>query len=410
MDRVVKPDVRPMDKWLTVLVGIAALLGCVLILDAGYPQAFARGDGLIFTELKKHIIFLALAVAIYFGFARIRVDVLKSWTKPAFYICFIGLILVFTPQLGVKINNASRWIEVGDLTIQPAEFFRIAAILFVALALSSPAPRYGPKSRDWIDWVGNRAVPFCRRFWPLFILLVALVLIEREPDLGTALMVGAAAFGALLFSHVPLRRILLWCGIVVLLVVLFIMSGFERYRLERFVKHADRWNPAVAKDIGFQPTHSELAMAMGGATGVGIGKGRAKYLMPAATTDFVYTTAVEELGYTGSLSILLLLGSISLRLILIAGTIEDPFRRMIVGAIGWWIGVQSVLNMLMAGALLPTVGIPLPFFSYGGSSLLALAVTMGIAQAAIRGQVAQEGSRALSRHGRRHRRSRLSRA
>lgn len=144
--------------------------------------------------------------------------------------------------------------------------------------------------------------------------------------------------------------------------------------------------------------------------GVGVGKGRSKYIMPAATTDFIYTTAVEELGFFGSVSILVVLGAISLRLIMQAATLEDPFRRMIVGAVGWWIGVQSVLNMLMAGAALPTVGIPLPFFSYGGSSLFALAVTMGIAQAAIRGRVAQEAKRAVSRHRRGHRRTRLSRA
>lgn len=407
MDRVVKRDIRPMDRTLTVLVGIAAFLGCVLILDAGYPQAFAKGDGLLFTELRKHLLFLAVAVAVYFGVARLRVDMLRKLAKPAFYLCFIGLLLVFTPQFGVTINNASRWTGIGELTIQPAEFFRVAVILFLAATLSSTLPRYGPKPRDWAEWADYRAIPFLKRHWLLFMIVVAFVLIEREPDLGTALMMVTAAIGVVLFSHIPLRKIIFWCVLLILLTVLFVMSGFERYRFERFIKHADRWNPAVAKDIGFQPTHSELAMATGGATGVGIGKGRAKYLMPAATTDFVYTTAVEELGYFGSFTILFLIGAISLRLILTAATIEDSFRRMIVGATGWWIGMQSILNMLMAGALLPTVGIPLPFFSYGGSSLLALAITLGLAQAAIRGEVAQEGSRALGRDGRRHWRARI---
>jgi len=410
MDRSMNTDVRPMDKTLTILIAIAAFLGCVVILAAGYPQAVAKGESVFFADWRKHVIFLLGAVWVYFWVARFSMDFLKVIAKPAFYLTFIGLILVFIPPFGVKINEAWRWISVFGFTIQPSEFMKAAVILYLASVLSAPVLRSLPRPRDWVQTVDRRIIPFLQKSWPYVVVFIALVLIEREPDLGTSLMVGAAAFGVLLFSRIPTKVLLTCLGVGVLIALIIIMSGFERYRFERFIKHGDRWNPAVAKDIGFQPTHSELAMATGGATGVGVGKGRSKYIMPAATTDFIYTTAVEELGFFGSVSILVVLGAISLRLIMQAATIEDPFRRMIVGAVGWWIGVQSVLNMLMAGAALPTVGIPLPFFSYGGSSLFALAVTMGIAQAAIRGRVAQEAKRAVSRHRRGHRRTRLSRA
>ncbi len=364
----------------------------------------------MFKDWIKHLGFVVGAVVVYFLVARLPVETLQKLAKPAFYLCLLGLILVFVPPFGVKINDANRWIGFYGQTIQPAEFMKAAIILFLAVVLSRTPMKYGAKSKDLISNLDNRVVPLLVRAWPYFIVCIVLVLIEREPDLGTALMVGAAGFGVLLFSHVPLKKLILWSGVAVLIVGVVIVSGFERYRFERLINHGARWDPVIAKDIGFQPTHSELAMATGGTTGVGVGQGRSKHIMPAATTDFIYTTAVEELGYLGSVTIILLLAAISLRLILQAGTIDDPFRRMIVGAVGWWLGVQSVLNMLMAGAALPTVGIPLPFFSYGGSSLLALAATLGIAQAAIRGRFAQEERRAVTRHRRGNRRTRLSRA
>lgn len=177
-------------------------------------------------------------------------------------------------------------------------------------------------------------------------------------------------------------KTLIQTGLVTVLAVGFIVAK-EPYRIERFEHHWTRWTDKNVDDTGYQTVQSELAMAAGGFAGVGIGAGRAKHIMPAATTDFVMATVGEEFGFIGSLTIIGLLGALCFRLVALARKTKDEFAMLVLYGVSSWIGVQGAVNVMMANGLLPAIGIPLPFISTGGSSLVALWMAIGLTQAVL---------------------------
>jgi len=174
----------------------------------------------------------------------------------------------------------------------------------------------------------------------------------------------------------------------------------EPYRLQRILSHDDRWNTAVSTAEGFQPVRAEVGIGMGGLAGQGIGMGLAKYVLPAATTDFVFVTIAEEGGFAGSLLVIGLLTAIVWRLFVLAARAPNRYASLVAAGTACWIGFQAALNLVMVSGMFPPIGVPLPFFSMGGSSLLALATGLGIVQAAItvgRKEDAQDAARGLRR-------------
>ncbi len=396
------------DRLLIYLLISAAVVGSFAVLDAGYARAMAAGEGLLSAEWKRHLLWLGVFVVVFQITSRAPVRVLRVLSVVFYLGAFLGAILVFVPGVGVAAGGAQRWIGIGPITLQPGELLKTATILFLACVTSIDLPAVNRYRRDLAARLDRSLTPFCVRVLPWVLVLLSLVLVEREPDLGTAAMIGAGAYGVLLLGRA--RWPLLVGLLIAALAIGAVFATSRDYRMERIATHASRWDPSVVKGPGLQAAQSEVAMAFGGASGVGIGQGRAKHVLPAATTDFVFTTIAEEFGLIGSGLVILLLGGISIRLIMLSMRLKDRFSRVVVGGIGWWIGLQSILNLLMAGAAIPPVGIPLPFISYGGSSLLALAIGLGAAQAALKMESHTEEKIAPDSHRRRHRRTRLSRA
>jgi cell division protein FtsW len=251
------------------------------------------------------------------------------------------------------------------------------------------------------------AVPKIKRFMPALWVLLAIALIAKEPDLGTAAILAATAFVLGIVGGVS-RKSLVWVGVIGCLgATLFVYA--EPYRLDRISNHLHRYDASNVDDVGYQTVQSELAMASGGLFGVGAGAGRAKHVLPARTTDFIPATIAEEFGFVGWLVVVGLLGALVIRLFLLAPRSPTRFGALVLYGVGTWIGVQSVTNLCMANGFLPAIGIPLPFLSSGGSSLLALWAALGVCQSALAPlPKPKEVPVAPGHHGWRHRRPRLS--
>lgn len=402
-----KKDFRwdPVLLWLAVA---ATVLGLLAIYDSGYARAAA--DGMVVPrEFRSQVV--STIAAVFAGIACWSVP-RKNWRALAWAAYGVTVLsLVAVKLFGTEINGARRWIDLKVLTIQPAEFAKLSVILILAsvLAFRKPAPKVPRRPRHWaesLDWVW---VPRVRRAWPLLLVLLAAVLVLVEPDLATAMVIVAVSGLMMVLGGVS-RGSLVSLGAIALVVVTLLVIK-EPYRMERFLHHGDRWQVENIDGIGYQTTQSEAAMAYGGLTGTGIGEGRAKHTLPAPTTDFIVTTIAEELGFVGVLVLLAIMGGLTWRLMVLARTASDKFGKLVLGGVGAWIGIQTCTNIVMANGFAPPIGVPMPFVSAGGSSLMALWMALGVCQSVLRSSSPEEATEVeTGRHRRWNRRARVSRA
>lgn len=377
------------DPLLLLLVAVATVLGLVFIFDAGYARAIGSGRavlGALPPEFLAQVKFLPLAILCGVLAAQVRPQKWRSWALPL-WLGTLALLLV-VKEFGTELNGAKRWLQIGPLGFQPAELAKFATILYLAAVFADrkPWPEKIRPSRHWAEWLDRVAIPKARRALPAILVLIGVYWIEKEPDLGTAAVVAFIAFVMMAVGGIS-RKSLLAVVVIGLAGGLFLVKQ-ESYRLDRFKIHASRWSPENIDDMAYQTVQSEIAMASGGIAGVGFGSGRAKHLMPATTTDFINATIAEETGFLGSMAILSVLGAIVWRLLYNARRSPSEFGRLVLVGTASWIGIQTTVNVMMANALLPAIGIPIPLISSGGSSLLALWVAFGACQSALRPQLA----------------------
>jgi cell division protein FtsW len=375
------------DPILFVLALAASVMGLVFVFDAGYARSLRDGYGMIPREFVGQILYVGIAVGIGWLCSRLRGDIWERLARPGWVlnIALLGLVLVF----GMEMNGAHRWFKIGPITVQPAEFAKVAIVVYLAAVFANRKGWRLPellksKKRSAPNWalaLDHVWIPRMRRIMPAFWVLACLVLIELEPDLGTGFIVATTAFALFWVGGVS-RKSLVWC-LAIAGILLFAIIQLQPYRLERITTHFDRWNPSNVDGIAYQTVQSELAMASGGLVGVGMGVGRAKHVMPAATTDFIAATIGEEFGFLGWLAVVGVLGGITWRLVVNAQRAPTKFGQLALLGFGSWIGMQSVVNLMMANGTAPAIGIPLPFISSGGSSLVALWMAVGISQAAL---------------------------
>jgi cell division protein FtsW len=387
----------------------ATVLGMLFVFDAGYPRSIAAGHGAIPREFLMQLAFLPVAVAASVFCASQRPDKWKKAAKTLWWISFASLLLVFFPVIGVQMNGAHRWIKLGPVMIQPAEFVKVTCVLYLASVFADrkawPAK---VKYANNVEWGDRVLMPKIARAMPAVVVFFAVGLIEKEPDMGTGAIVAFAAFCMLFLGGVSRKSLIAATCIALFGVVLMVKQ--EPYRLERITNHAKRWDQGTMDDTGYQTVQSELAMASGGLLGTGVGNGRAKHVEPAATTDFILATVGEEFGFVGVLAVIAVMVGLVVRLLALAAKAPTRFGSLILSGCAGWIGIQAAVNIMMANGTLPAIGIPLPFISSGGSSLVALWMAMGVCQSVIAPQTAEEAEVAPSRHRWWHRRPRLSRA
>ncbi len=347
------------DTTIVITVLTLMVLGSVMVYSASAVKASRdMGDGGFF--LKKQIIFgiaalitMMVASMIPYSFWRVAVVPLLVLT--------VGLLAAVITPLGHTANNAARWFKIGPISLQIAEFAKLVVVMYLA--------RYFSEREDELRH--NTGI-FIR---PLIVLSIIIVLIAREPDLGTAVFIGLLGCVMIFLAGAPLR-LLAGIGLVSAPAVAFMIIGKE-FRLQRIRAFMDPWKEYDGP--GFQLVQSFLAFGDGGVLGTGLGGGKSKLLfLPESHTDFILAVVGEELGFVGVAVVLALFAVLIVRGMQVARDAPDSFGTLLASGLTLMVGLQALINSMVVLGLLPTKGMPLPFISYGGSSLLTSAAAVGI--------------------------------
>jgi cell division protein FtsW len=393
----------PMDWPLVGITMLLTLVGLFVIFDAGFARSIQKGS-LLPPEFRSQLMLLPVALLAGAVSAKIRGNVWYKLTIPT--LIASSALLLSVKVLGHELNGAQRWIKLGPVSVQPSEFSKVAIILFVAWVIARRKPWVEPKRiKDFADRLDRSWVPKLMRMAPTVVILVTFFCIEREPDLGTAAVVLFTSYLTFALGGIT-RKSLVGVSIACLILTWFMVQA-QPYRMERIDNHLHRWENDRMDDVGYQTVQSEIAMASGGIIGTGVATGKVKHMMPAATTDFVMATVAEELGLVGTLGILGLLGVFVHRVYELGRKCTSVFGKQVCFGVAIWMTIQATVNLMMANGTLPPIGIPFPFISSGGSSLIALWLAAGIVLSVARLQKGGEFD-AYRSHRRRNRRTRLS--
>ncbi|AXH97794.1 rod shape-determining protein RodA [Ornithinimicrobium avium] len=343
-----------------------SLVGALLVWSATHRQ--------VGTDLAvRHLV--NAAVGAVGALALVLVDVRRlRAAAPWIYLAGVaGLVLVLTP-LGQTVNGSRSWLFLpGGFSLQPAELAKIGLVIGLAMILAEGRdPFLPPGWRDvLLAWV-LAAVP--------------VVLILLQPDLGSALVLGMLTVGVVAASGAALRwTVVALAGTVTAVVAAVAVPLLDPYQLDRLLAFRD---PSLDPEgIGYQTAQVRLAIGSGGWRGAGLGLGPQTQggLVPFQHTDFVFSVAGEELGFLGAAGLLALLGFLVLRALLVGLSCEDSFGRLVAVGVGAWFAFQVFENVGMNLGLMPVTGLPLPFLSYGGSSMLASWLAVGLVASAQRG-------------------------
>ncbi|WP_375485196.1 putative lipid II flippase FtsW [uncultured Jatrophihabitans sp.] len=321
------------------------------------------GGGSIWGQAVKEGEFIVVGLLVFWAAVRMSPRMFRGLTYPVLALALVGLLAVLVPGVGVVINGARRWIDVGPVQLQPSEFAKLAVLLWGADLLARKQ-QLGSLRR-----ARHLFVPLL----PGFAVVIALVMVE--PDLGTTLCFMLILLGLLWMIGMPLRYFTVVLATVAGAVLLLAVAA--PYRLQRLTTFTDPFKDA--KGSGYHTVEGLYALASGGLFGVGLGHGTSKYgYVPNANSDYVFAIIGEELGFIGCAAVLALFGLFAYSGLRIVRRNADPFVRLACGAATIWICGQAVINIGYVSGLLPVTGIPLPLISAGGTSLLVTFFVLGM--------------------------------
>jgi cell division protein FtsW len=311
--------------------------------------------------VRRHMLFATLGVGAMVVAVQIDYRHLQRWAPLSLVLTLILLGSVFLPVLGKEAGGAKRWLQVGRFSFQPAELGKLTLTLYLAYRLAAQQTWRGHPRRQYLCLAGVSGILF------LGVLL--------QPDLGTAVLLLEIAVIIFFIGGVPLRY--LGSLLVVTLPFLYLMLVHVGFRWRRLLAFWDPW--AVRLDAGFQTVQSLLAFGNGGLAGVGPGASKQKlFFLPEAHTDFVFAVIGEEFGFIGCAAVLGCFAVLLGHGMAVARRSSNLFARYLATGITSMIILQAVMNVAVVVGFLPTKGLPLPFVSYGGSSLVVTHVSVGI--------------------------------
>jgi rod shape determining protein RodA len=357
--------VRHVDWILLLLLGALVVAGMFLLYSA--TASTLRGDGLDpFTRVKKQAITAVIGVGIMLVVVTFDYRFFKVYAGFIYVATLAALLLVRVPGLGATdaTGTAQRWFEIAGFQLSPAEAAKVAVIVMLGAVLSeirTPEPRFGDVVRV------------------LVIAAIPMALVFLGPDIGTTITLAAIVVGMLVVAGTRLKHLLVLTvvglGLIFLAFQVGAIKDFQRDRLIAFLDPA-----GVSSDARYNLDQSLIAVGAGGLTGVGYGNGTQTNLdyVPEQHTDFIFTVAGEEFGFVGAMAILLLYALILWRAIRIAALSKDPFGTLVAAGIATMFAIQMFVNVGMVIGIMPITGIPLPFLSYGGSSLLVSLAAVGM--------------------------------
>lgn len=355
--------------WVLV-IGVLALsaIGSLLIWSATYSRT-SLTEGNQHAFLVRHALNFAIGLVLAVLAAVTDHRRVRMLTPVLYAASVVGLILVLVPGVGAVINGSRSWIQLPWMSIQPSEFAKLAVIVGMALLIAEKGETNHREARtiDIAQAIAVAAIP---------VLLVML-----QPDLGTVMVLGSIVFGIVAVSGVPKRWML---GIVTAATVIAVLAiqfnVLKKYQLARFTAFADPSQDP--QGIGYNVNQARIAIGNGGVFGQGLfhGSQTQNAFVPEQHTDFVFTVAGEELGLIGAGAIICLFVLILWRGLRIAVNARDAFGRLIATGVVCWFAFQAFENIGMTLGIMPVTGLPLPFVSYGGSSMFAGLLAVGLLQ------------------------------
>jgi cell division protein FtsW len=345
---------------LAVLVGILCAFGLIMVGSAS-PIISLGLYGSPWAILIRQAMWMGVGLGALLACSRVDYRRWRSIRGPLVIVTLGLLVLVLVPHLGVAAGGSSRWIGFGELRLQPSELMKLAMAVFAADLLARRADRTADPKMV--------IVPV------LAVLGISSVLILKQPDMGTALVLCCIAFGILFMGGVPMGPIVkVLLGFGALAVVVGLADPYRRDRILSFL------NPGANKSgSGYQVWQSLIGLGSGHLFGLGLGGGRQKWgLLPNAHTDFIFSVVGEELGLIGAVLVLALFFAVAWFGFRAATSAPDRFGSLLAVGVTIWITSQAVINIGAVVGVLPVTGIPLPFISFGGSSLVVTMAAVGI--------------------------------
>lgn len=365
---------------LLVPTAVLTVLGLAMIMSAGSVSATQGYDGNPFWYAQRQGIYAIVGVAALLAAVRIPHVAWQKLALPLLVVLMPLMLIALHPSAGSSLYGASRWIDLGPVTLQPSEFMKFAVVVFTATILT----------RKWgkLDDPVHVLIPLA----PVVLAVALLVILQR--DLGTTVIICGSAFLLLFVAGVRLRYLTV-TGLAALTGVAFLIFG-EAYRRTRFVDSF--LNPWEDPDgAGFQLIQGMIAFGSGGWTGVGLGASRQKWdYLPNAHSDFIFAIIGEELGLLGALFVLVMFAILLFAGVRIAVTAPDTFGRLVAAGITGWIGLQTVINLGAVTGLMPITGVPLPLLSFGGTALVVTLAGIGVLASIARASLASTSRAAAS--------------
>ena len=358
---------RDLD-WILLIAAFAlSLMGSLLVWSASRADLASESDPQSY--LKRHLINIGVALALGFIASRINYRLLRAYT-PVVYVASMVLLLVpFVPGLGVTIAGARAWIDVPlGLTIQPSEFAKITVILMMAALLSERRDREEePSAQDVLLALVVAAIP------------TAIILVQN--DTGTVLILAAVSLSIVAVSGVRTRWLVGLIGAAILGVLASIQLGLlQEYQVDRLTSFINPDEDVSAS--AYNANQARIAIGGGGLDGYGLFEGPQTQgnFVPVNESDFIFTVAGEELGFLGSALLIALMAVILWRAVLIAWKADDLYGRLVATGVAAWLAFQMFENIGMTLGIMPITGIPLPFVSAGGTSMMATWIALGLLQ------------------------------
>lgn len=340
--------------WLMVVL---LVVGMVNVFSSTFITA-ENENSAPYAYLMKHMVSMLIGFGLFAMSWRVDYHKWRDWLGPV--TIGVGLLLIFVLAAGTAVNGAKRWVYLGAFSFQPAEFAKICSVMIAAYILSYRVERKLPIN------IFNKQYG---------IIVGLFVLVELEPDMGTACVILGIPLCMLwmagLKSYKLHRLIMLCLGAVVAMCI------YQPYRLQRIKVMLDPWSDA--QGIGYQTVQSVTAIGSGGFWGMGLGQGLAKYAyLPEAHTDFAFAVFCQENGFMLVLPVLLLYAAFAYYAVRIARDAYDAYGQLLAGGIMLLVTGQAVVNIAMVAGCFPVVGVPLPFISYGGTSLMMTMFSVGV--------------------------------
>ena len=337
---------------LAVIAIILVCIGIVMIYSASAIYAHeARGDSAYY--LKRHLFYIIVGCTLCALAMSVNYMQLRKLAKPLLLVSFFLLVVLLLPGIGRSIGGARRWFRIGSFSFQPSELAKFALILYTA---------------DFLTRKKSYITSFFHGFLPVLILLILMcMLILVQPDLGTSLAIFVICFTMFLVGGVKLTHLL---SVILSSLPLMYISIFSvPYRRDRILAFLNPWKDP--QGFGFQIIQSLVALGSGGFAGVGLGQGKQKLLyLPAAYTDFIFSIIGEELGFIGTASIVILFILFLILATSISLKAKDSFGQILSFGLISCLVIEAIINMGVVTNLFPTKGLPFPFISYGGTSLV----------------------------------------